>query len=456
MLSLQQRNRFFQDCLKIQVLSIMRRLLMSLMLIPAFYTMAMPTDSVAVEVEADTLVLSVPTPQLEWDKAYNDSIGLESDYLFIPLIFDKYQSPKNKKCNAEKCGDGTMKLNIDDLWLRQSIGKRKAAKALRYDITVNYPQYVEYNVKDLPEPPKRYVIKSDPSKTTLTLDERKYGDVKIKSGDGVKVRNWIHTFNAAIQFSQAYLSENWYQGGENNVNVLGDFSWTLKLNPNVYKNLLFENTAQYKVSINSAPQDTLRGYSISQDVFQINSKFGYKAIKNWYYSTTMRFKTQLFNNYKANTKTMKASFLTPGELNFGIGMTYNNKNKDKTASIDLSLSPLSVDMSICKNNTKVDPTSFGIDEGKHFKTEFGSNVEAKMSWKICHEVTWSSRLFAFTNYDHVQGDWENTFDFTINKYLSTRLYAHLRFDNSVSKDPDWKYWQFNEILSFGFSYKFSM
>lgn len=113
-------------------------------------------------------------------------------------------------------------------------------------------------------------------------------------------------------------------------------------------------------------------------------------------------------------------------------------------------------MNICKNNTKVDPTSFGIDEGKHFKTEFGSNVEAKMSWKICHEVTWSSRLFAFTNYDHVQGDWENTFDFTINKYLSTRLYAHLRFDNSVSKDPDWKYWQFNEILSFGFSYKFSM
>ena len=77
-----------------------------------------------------------------------------------------------------------------------------------------------------------------------------------------------------------------------------------------------------------------------------------------------------------------------------------------------------------------------------------------MSWKICDEVTWSSRLFAFTNYDHIQGDWENTLNFTINKYLSTKLYAHLRYDDSVDKDPSWKYWQFNEILSFGFNYSF--
>ena len=56
----------------------------------------------------------------------------------------------------------------------------------------------------------------------------------------------------------------------------------------------------------------------------------------------------------------------------------------------------------------------------------------------------------------MQGDWENTFDFVINKYLSTRLYAHLRYDNSVDKHKDWKYWQFNEVLSFGFNYTFSM
>ena len=436
----------------------MRRIFMMLIVLSAFYIKAttpstelVPVDTL--EVPIDTLEVSVVTPILSWDKAYDDSVVLKSDYLFVPLIFDKYMNPDSPK-TVNEVTDG-LRLNVNDQWLRAAIDKRRKTKAMRYEVGVRNPQHVEYNVQTLPEPPKQYVITADPSKTTLSLDERKYDNVKIKS-EGVKVRKWVQTFNAAVQFSQAYLSENWYQGGENNVNVLGDFSWSIKLNPNVYKNLLFENTVQYKASVNSASQDTIRGYNISQDVFQINSKFGYKAIKNWYYSTTMRFKTQLFNNYKANTNTMKAAFLTPGELNFGVGMTYNNQTKDKRASIDLSLSPLSIDMNVCRNNQKVDATSFGIDEGKHVNTEFGSNVEAKMTWKVCREVTWTSRLFAFTNYEHVQGDWENTFDFTINKYLSTRLYAHLRFDNSVSKDPDWKYWQLNEILSFGFSYKFAM
>ena len=113
-------------------------------------------------------------------------------------------------------------------------------------------------------------------------------------------------------------------------------------------------------------------------------------------------------------------------------------------------------MKICVESKKLKPTSFGIDEGKHLKTAFGSNLEAKLSWAISHDISWSSRLFAFSDYEHVQGDWENTLNFTINKYLSTKIYAHLRYDNSVSKHQNWKYWQFNEILSFGFNYKFTM
>lgn len=56
----------------------------------------------------------------------------------------------------------------------------------------------------------------------------------------------------------------------------------------------------------------------------------------------------------------------------------------------------------------------------------------------------------------MQGDWEHTFNFSINKYLSTQFYAHLRFDNGAAKNDSWKYWQFKEILSFGLTYRFSM
>lgn len=402
----------------------------------------------------DSLEMSVVVPVLEWNRPGNTYVRVKPDYMLVPLIYEQYVPAGGKQ--KEPQDDGRFELNVNDNWLKSSLEKREKVRSMRFNAMVRDPQIVRFNEKDLPEPPKSYIITTDPSKRTVTIEERRYDNVGEIQGESVKIRNWIHSFNASVQFSQAYLSDNWYQGGENNVNVIGQFVWNVKLNENVYKKLLFENTVQYKVSVNSAPQDSIRGYSISQDLFQVNTKFGYKAIKNWYYSTTLRFKTQLLNNYKANTNDMKASFLSPAELNLGLGMTYNTTSKDKKVSFDMSLSPLSMDMNICREIKKIDPVSFGIDAGKHIKMEYGSNLEAKMSWKICHEVTWSSRLFTFTNYDNIQGDWENTLDFTINKYLSTRFYAHLRYDSSVAKDPSWKYWQFNEILSFGFNYTFSM
>ena len=424
-------------------------------------TIAVNTDSIA-DVAAmsdsvnvvgfDTLEMSVPAPVLEWDNANAKPGKVKPNYLYVPLIYQKYRAK-----NAKNAGTAPLyNLNVKDAWLVVAIDDNNDVDDMRFDAMVNNPQDVCYNESTLPEPPKSYMISTDPSKRTVTIQERTFDNVPKAQGEKLKLRKWLHSFNGSVQVSQAYLSDNWYQGGENNVNVLGNAVWNVKLNDNVYKNLLFENTIQYKVSVNSASQDTIRGYSISQDQFQINTKFGYKAIKKWYYSTNLRFKTQLLNNYASNTNNMNASLLSPAELNIGVGMTYNTVTKDKKWKFDLSLSPLSADMKMCVESKKMSPTSFGIDEGKHFKASFGSNLEAKMTWQVCREVTWTSRLFAFTNYDNVQGDWENTLNFSINKYLSSKIYAHLRYDNSVAKHESWKYWQFNEILSFGFNYTFSM
>ena len=406
----------------------------------------------AMVVGFDTLKMSVPAPILEWDNANAKLEKVKPNYLYVPLIYQKYRAKNEKTAGAAPLYN----LNVKDAWLVVAMDDNNAVDDMRFDAMVNNPQDVCYNESTLPEPPKSYVISTDPSKRTVTIQERTFDNVPKAQGEKLKVRRWLHSFNGSVQVSQAYLSDNWYQGGENNVNVLGNAVWNVKLNENVYKNLLFENTVQYKVSVNSASQDTIRGYSISQDQFQINTKFGYKAIKKWYYSTNLRFKTQLLNNYESNTNNMTASLLSPAELNIGVGMTYNTVSKDKKWKFDLSLSPLSADMKMCIESKKMKPTSFGIEEGKHFKASFGSNVEAKMTWQICREVTWTTRLFAFTNYDNVQGDWENTLNFSINKYLSSKIYAHLRYDNSVAKHDSWKYWQFNEILSFGFNYTFSM
>lgn len=65
---------------------------------------------------------------------------------------------------------------------------------------------------------------------------------------------------------------------------------------------------------------------------------------------------------------------------------------------------------------------------------------------------WESRFSYTTNYEKVLAEWENTFTFTFNKYLSTKLFFHGRFDDGVTREPDDSYLQLQELLSFGLNY----
>lgn len=231
--------------------------------------------------------------------------------------------------------------------------------------------------------------------------------------------------------------------------------WNVKLNPAFHPTFLFEATTQYKLGLNNAPDDELRDYSISDDLFQFNMLMGYKATQRWYYSLNVLFKTQLFNNYKKNSEELKGAFLSPGELNVGLGMTYNYVNKPKTFTFDGSIAPLSWNMKTCINS-RMNETSFGIKEGHNVVHNLGSSAEGKIQWKLAPNIMLRSRLFMFTDYEYGYADWENTLQFTINRFLSTQIFVHARYDSSTPRcdDPDWKKLQVKEILSFGFTYAF--
>ncbi|MDE5785527.1 MAG: DUF3078 domain-containing protein, partial [Duncaniella sp.] len=230
--------------------------------------------------------------------------------------------------------------------------------------------------------------------------------------------------------------------------------YNVRLNPKLHPNWLFETTFQYKLGINDTRDDELRNYSISEDLFQLNMMAGYKAARGWYYSTNVTFKTQILNNYKVNTYDLNAAFMSPSELNVGLGMTYNHSNKAKTFTIDASISPLSWNLKTCLNH-KMDETTLGMKLGHRTLSQIGSNAEVKVTWNITSNISYRSRFFVFTDYSYIQGDWENTFNFAINKFLSTQLFIHARYDSSVPSNPDWHKFQMKEILSFGISYSFS-
>lgn len=344
-------------------------------------------------------------------------------------------------------------------WIQREKIRSANMGRISQNMMFTHPEIIIYNEKLLPEPPKAYIATVDPSTAKIEIKEKKLDIKDVKDAPKqlrIERRNWLSAFNGNVQFSQAFLSPNWYQGGNNNLNILASAVYNFKLNEAFHPNLLFENTLQYKLGLTSAPEDSLRNYSISEDLLQFNSKFGVKAWKRWFYSLTLQFKTQLFNNYVTNKRDLVASFLSPGELNLGIGMTYAYTNPKKTFNFNASIAPFSYNLKMCESN-RIDPTSFGIDPGRHYASEYGSNIEAKMVWKMAYNISYTSRLFVFTNYEYLQGDWENTFQFDINKFLSTQLYVHVRYDSQTPyvEGSSWHKWQIKEILSFGFSYRFA-
>ena len=382
------------------------------------------------------------------------SADTTSRYMLMPLVFEKQQS---SSCNPKLDGEQTTGLKVENGWITNARRQWNWVNDMRYKLMIEHPELVRYNEQMLPKPPEQVIVETDPSATELTVATGIVNGEQFKPVDRreVKMHNWLHTFVGSLHGTQAYISNNWYQGGENNLNLLSDIQWDCNLNQKLHPNWLFNNSLHYRLGIATAKGDSLRKYSINEDNFQFNSQLGYKAVKNWYYSATLLFKTQFLNNYITNTRTLAASFLSSGELNVGLGMTYNYKDQDGYKVLTLSIAPLSYDMKICRDIINIDPTKFGIEAGHHTKHSFGSNFEMKFEWKITPSISWKTRVYAFTDYKYVQGDWENTFSFSVSSHLNTQIFTHLRYDKSRPWNEDWKYWQFKEILSFGLTYKFT-
>ena len=95
------------------------------------------------------------------------------------------------------------------------------------------------------------------------------------------------------------------------------------------------------------------------------------------------------------------AFLSPAELNLGLGMSYQYKNDKKRFETSISLSPLSYNLQFIVNDD-MDAASFGIKSGKSM-SQYGSSFEGRIKWEFYHNMVWSCRLFYFTNYSHVQG-----------------------------------------------------
>ena len=298
------------------------------------------------------------------------------------------------------------------------------------------------------------IVKKEPEKVISLLEpENAFVDNIDSDNEFIKLKPnfWKFDGNSSLHFTQNYISDNWYQGGESTNALVSGLIWNAKYNDK-RRGIEFDNRVEVKLGFTTAPSDTMHSYRTNADMFRLNSKIGIRAIKNWYYTFATEFKTQFFSNYKMNSNEKVSSFLTPAQLNITLGMDFKKNNKNY--SLSLMGSPFAYnlyyihDKDITKNKG-----AFNVEKGKRSANMFGSQVKGNLTWKIMKNIKWTSIFDYFTTYEKVIVNWENTFDFILNRHLSTKIFLHARYDDGVKlNDDNHSYFQFKEMLTFGLTY----
>ena len=350
---------------------------------------------------------------------------------------------------------------IKDTLFQAQVLRQEIEDNMSKYVETNHPQSIRYSLRDLPQ--NKVVAKTIKKPTYQPEMIKVESNADFNEVDALvkfipERRYWTSHFESSLQFAQNYISPNWYKGGVSTLNLTNRELFTYNYNKDKVK---FTNTLEIKNNLYTAPKDTLRDYKVGDDVARIYSNFGYKAFSNWYYTLDMEFKTQIFSSFAENQDLKLSGLLAPFSVNVGLGMKYDlNKvyNKHKSLVLSANIAPLAY--------TFVYTIDKDIDLSRHFQKKatdetyphqqslFGSTINATMTFNINRNVSWYSRLNYNTNYQRIQVEFENRLTMAISRFFSTDISMNLRFDDCITKNKDFDtYLQINELLSFGFNYK---
>ena len=261
---------------------------------------------------------------------------------------------------------------------------------------------------------------------------------------------WTNGIFNELGISQLSLT-NWAQGGVGSISMNG----YLNMHANYKKgNLFWENRAEVDFGFVQAFNDVFKK---SKDRITFQSKWGYRTIKNYYFSALLNFKTQISNNYTYatdGTKTLVSTFMSPGELTLGVGMDYKHKE-----SFSLNVAPITGKLTIVTSKELRERYGNKVDE--MVRKELGAQIKMEYKKKLHKTVSLNTALTLFSDYIHnpenIRVDWVNTIAFAINKYFNATLKTYLIYDDKIKipdkegKNPVARI-QFQESLSVTFSY----
>jgi hypothetical protein len=259
---------------------------------------------------------------------------------------------------------------------------------------------------------------------------------------------WQRGSFAAVTFNQVKLT-NWKAGGENALSV----TTLLNLYENYRKDrVAWDNNLDLGYGLLKAESKTVRK---NEDKIDLQSKFGYKAIKKLYYTAFFGYRTQFTPGYRYPTDTTReyiSNFNAPGYFSVSLGLDYKPSDH-----FSLYFSPAAGKFTIVADKYLSDLGSYGVPPGKKVRSEFGASLNARFQKDIRTYLYIVSKLALFNNYTDVDKsnranidvNWEVMINIKAGKFLTTSIITNLIYDHNVIKRI-----QFKEVLGVGVSYKF--
>ena len=360
--------------------------------------------------------------------------------LFIPLTF--YHSTAKKA------------LSMDDDNLYRDDMDEAVNEALLH-VYLTRPDLVSLTERDLK---KAGGIRDDfdkPVKPKVDLSEhvKPMPDVVDDIPVDVMIRKpnfWTFSGDGNLQFLQNYVSGNWYKGGESNYSMVGGLTFRA-----IYNNkskLKIDNTLELKLGFQTSKADTLHKFKTNNDLIRYTGKLGLQATKGWYYTLQLLAYSQFTRGYKSNDSFVYSDFMSPLNVNVGLGMDYAVNTLNGKLKGNVNLSPLSFNFRYVGRKSLA--ANYGIKGDHQTMEDFGSQLTTDLTWVLSDIVRWKTRLYAYTTYERTEIEWENTIALQVSKYISANIFIYPRFDDSTTRDEDLGYWQFKEYCSLGFAYSF--
>ena len=323
-----------------------------------------------------------------------------------------------------------------------------------------------------------------------------------------KSKYWSNSLKTNLTVGQTALT-NWAAGGDNTASVQAFIDG----NANWAKNEMFWNN-RLQLDYGFIYTSSKPILQKSADRIYLESKWGYKAVENLYFSANYDFKSQFTNTFDYPTpsvkadgsafeegykpvkadwkeaKTLKSGFLAPAYTNLALGLDYK-----PTKWLSVNFAPLTGGFVIVKdaalrknygmelvvkeeNMTEAQLADYNkaLAEvgdnpeilGSFYRSarfEFGAQLKVDVDVNVNDNFKYTSQVVLFSNYlekpQNLRVNWDNRIDWKIAKYFSLTLATNLIYDDTVIIQteeeieqgiPGKQRIQFKESLAFGFTY----